>query len=223
MRVNKLVYLHPSRGRPELALKSIETFIDSMKSGIPFSYILSIDDDDPKLEEYLYLYDKKSFVKAITINRNVGVVSAFNRAAMGITDEDLIFGFCDDLEPTEYWDTKLIEFIENRVTTSEYLIHISDGHTLRSDCATIPIISTSLYNKLGYFLHPAYPSHWADNDLLQTAKRLGFVYTCTDFYILHAHPDWGHRPSDEIYQRMARLAPLGQQIYLCRMFEGFPL
>jgi len=196
--VKKLIYLHASRGRPKLALEAIESFIESMESNIPFTYVLSIDTSDPCREEYFQLFTKKPWVNRIIVNDNHNVVEATNKAAEYITNEDLIFNLSDDFEPTPQWDIKLIKFISN-ITTEEYLVHIGDGHQFRMDCAIIQILSTALYRKLGYIFYPEYKSMYADNDLLAVAKALGVAHTCHDFYIYHSHPGFGDRPWDETY------------------------
>jgi len=220
MEPKKLIYLHASRGRPELALEAITSFIASMKSGIPFSYVLSLDEDDPKLPKYMELFKDKDFVKKIVVSANTSVVPATNKAAEYITDEDLIFNLSDDFQPTPFWDVLMLDFIKE-IPTEEYLVHIGDGHQFRMDCAIIQILSTALYRKLGFIFYPGYKSMYADNDLYHTARAMGVAYTCRKFYIYHSHPGFGDRPWDDTYTREDSGMAFGEEMFRKRSAENF--
>lgn len=213
--------LHASRGRPDKAAETAKLFVESLPKGIKFSYILSLDKDDAQLEQYLELFNSLWFKTIIAINDNNGPVEAFNAAAKLIKEDSIIIGVCDDIRPTLDWAEKLLNFIENNVSTKEFFIHISDGHAFRDDCATIAIMSFSLYNLLGNILHPSYTSHLADNDITETVKRLGFRYVCKDFELIHEHPDWGYGQFDDTYLRMRRNIKESEIIYEKRSKRNF--
>lgn len=191
----------------------------------PYLCVLSLDDDDPYLASYFDLFERESCVKIVN-QINKGCCEAINRAAqyMNIYKGDLIVVISDDLIPFAGWDNKLLEFIDQNITKDEFLIHISDGHGFRDDCALIPIMSGALYQKLGYVFYPEYISQFADNDLWNVCHRLGAVYPFRDFAFFHNHPDFGGSlPLDDTYRHSnsSDKIALGRKIWERRCTENF--
>ena len=201
MNINKIAIIHPSRGRPDQSFEIERLTRETSSNKIPIKYILSLDIDDITVGDYRKNFDTTDII--ITVNDNKGYVDACNNAAKLITDEALIFVLSDDFYTPHDWDLLLRDSIL-KIPTEEYLLNVSDKYSNRNDCAVITIISTKLYNRLGWVYCPEYITGWCDNDILEVAKTLGVLYTDFSIVIEHKHPDWlPNIPRDATYLKTA--------------------
>ena len=199
MKLDSILIVHPSRGRPELALKAAQALLSDMTSGIRVSYVFALDLDDPKLNEYLDLIDKTKFSCRVDVGDNDGYVKAVNAGAKLHAGEDLLFGMGDDLLSVNGWDSILKEAVA-RINDDVYLLHVSDIENGK-DCAILQIMSSAMYRMLGWFNYPEYVCMYADNDLLGLARAMGCVHEVkVGFH--HNHPTINPAvPWDETYVR----------------------
>ena len=86
--------VHPSRGRPEIAFKCYNEWKKNAVND--FDYGLSIDADDPKLNEYLSLFDGEN----ICVGNSKNVVDAMNLGASE-SRGDVIVCISDDFSCPE--------------------------------------------------------------------------------------------------------------------------
>ncbi len=73
---------------------------------------------------------------------------------------------------------------------------ISDG-----DIMSLPIMSKSLYERIGYIYHPEFFSLFADNALLDVVKKLDCLIDCRHLLFEHMHYIVGKAPKDATYER----------------------
>ena len=88
----------PSRGRPELAKRMIDTAYETAASDIQF--LIYLNDDDPMLDEYQDTIDKKHY----TIGPNRSTCYSWNLMAEE-AKYDYVFLAGDDIQfKTKHWD-----------------------------------------------------------------------------------------------------------------------
>jgi hypothetical protein len=197
--INKIMFVHPSRGRPEMAVEAIVNIISTMTSGVPYTYYLSLDRDDPKLPGYYSIIESAAHTNLITglvvADNPHEVVQATNRAAALIDDEDVIICQTDDYQCQQGWDRQLMDFAAN--LPDVYLIHCPNFDGTDHHLAWPQIISKALYKKLGYVLYPKYISMGADVDLYEVANKLNAAFLFQPAPFEHKHPRNGRRDFDE--------------------------
>lgn len=204
MKVYKILFIHPSRGRPELGCDSARRIVDAMTTGVDFRYIFSLDLDDPKLPDYFRGFSRLPFLNLALVANNTSTVPAVNLAARQLEKEDLIINVADDFGYSKGWDQRLLRFIDTLVDP-EYLVHVPDmpnAHFI----PVIQIMSSALYRRLGHFFYPGYVSMFADQDLLEACRHLGAVrgYQGESLGFQHLHPAFGCGHWDETYERENR-------------------
>jgi hypothetical protein len=225
MKINKLMIIHASRGRPVRGTVAAQRFIDNMTTKTPFTYYFSLDTDDETKDRYRPHVDRLGFVTETLVEDNKGCVDAVNKAAARLQDEDMLFVNGDDLGTPEGWDKLVLDFVET-IPTDTFLVHFDFYPPNSSNCAIIQCISAGLYRKMGTLFHPEYLSMWADNDLFMTAKAMGAVYKYTGPKInfIHEHPAYGFNIEwDDTYRRTAsaeRFA-FGHALYCRRGEQNF--
>jgi len=110
----------PSRGRPELAKRLVDTANNTAKYQTEFLFYLN--DDDPKLDEYRDLLDEKHY----TIGPNQSTCFSWNQMASK-SNNDIIMLMGDDVQvQTEDWDEK-IKFQFDRYEDKILMVVPSDG------------------------------------------------------------------------------------------------
>ena len=88
----------PSRGRPELAKRMIDTAYDTAAGDIEF--LIYLNDDDPTLQEYKDTIDKKHY----TVGPNRSTCYSWNLMAEK-AKFDYVFLAGDDIQfKTQHWD-----------------------------------------------------------------------------------------------------------------------
>ena len=93
----------PSRGRPQLAKRMIDTAYNTAADDIEF--LIYLNNDDPALEEYKDTIDKKHY----TVGPNRSTCYSWNLMAEKAR-YDYVFLAGDDIQfKTQNWDTKMVE------------------------------------------------------------------------------------------------------------------
>ena len=91
----------PSRGRPELAKRLVDTATATQKHNTEFLFYLN--DDDEKLEEYKDLLDEKHY----TVGPNQSTCYSWNQLA-DRARHDIVMLMGDDVRvQTQDWDEKI--------------------------------------------------------------------------------------------------------------------
>jgi hypothetical protein len=196
--------IHPSRSRP---IKSYDNAMEWMqKAEAPCELIPSIDESDPHKEAYVNLYNGK-----VLISPNTSVVEATNMAAAKSTGDILVY-LSDDFKCFQGWGKAVIA--EFQKYTGPTLIKVDDClQPFHVAVLTIPIMNRELYNKLGYFFHPAYKSMFVDEHLYWRTKRLHAMKLAPHLKFEHCHVSVGKAQNDETYRRSAANWDQGKEVF----------
>lgn len=207
--------LHPSRGRPEQAFSTYQNWMQKAVDK-NIQWVLSVDEDDPKLLQYknllvpelgfkLHLSGTEYFKNIeIIVNPNKNLIQAVN-AGIKYIKGDLVVVVSDDFDCPDEWDRQLLDAAiwhhyprEHR--NEPYAIYINDGISFGRKCMTLPILSKSLIDKSGYIYYPGYDGMFADNDLYEVCEKLGVIIT-KDILFQHKHWVNGMAERDATYNR----------------------
>lgn len=210
--------IHPSRGRAQKAHSTVTYWADRAGDGVSWQHILSCDFDDPQLKEYDELFGAQ---RRRIVNNNKSVVEATNIAARQVTGDILIY-LSDDFKCPDNWGKLVLKEFENE--NRPLLIKVDDClQKFEVPVLTIPIMNRALYERLGYFWHPAYKSMFVDEDLYWTAQKIGALKLCPHLKFPHEHPANGKAPDDETYRRSALNWNQGKAMFAHRKMQGFPV
>lgn len=213
--------IHPSRGRPEKSFNNAREWY--YNSGIhDVEIILSLDNDDPKIEEYISLYESDGQLNCqIIYNDNLSVVDATNKAAEW-TKNDILLYLSDDFKSFSNWGAAVMKELEKE--SRPLLLKVDDClQKFTVPVLTIPIMNRELYEVLRYFWHPEYKSMFVDEDLYWTAHKLNAIKMCPHLKFEHQHVCVGKAPDDETYRRSSANWEQGKAVFARRKAEGFPV
>jgi len=171
----------PSRGRPELAKRLVDTATETQKGETEFLFYLN--DDDPKLEQYRDLLDEKHY----EIGPNQSTCWSWNLMC-DKASHDVVMLMGDDVQVlTKDWDQKIVDQI-NKYEDKILMVVPTDGRmkgtkaldfhepTLWGD-TPLPSAHFAVHknwiNTLGY-LAPPFFWHWhVDSYTQKVARKLG--------------------------------------------------
>jgi glycosyltransferase involved in cell wall biosynthesis len=202
--------IHPSRERCGRAREAIIHWLDNFSGTNSLEYILSIDSDDQQRQCYIDLC--MEFNLRLIINNNRSLVDAANNGCELATGDCFVL-VSDDFGCPLNWDKLLAEKIGN---AEMYGVLINDGITgVDTQIMSLPIISKTLYQKIGYIYHPEFFSLWADNALLDVVNLLNCKIHATDLIFEHYHYSVGKSKRDHTYDRenSKQAHTLGQAAY----------
>lgn len=210
----KISLIHPSRSRPKKASETALEWIS--KAGCEVEYILSLDEDDPKLNEYFEVVKGSKL-----LSNNSSVVEATNHAAK-VSHGDILVYLSDDFKCFDNWGVAVQKEFENE--SRPLLIKVDDClQKFSVPVLTIPIMNRALYERLGYFWHPEYKSMFVDEHLYWTATKLNAMKMCPHLKFEHAHVCVGKAPDDETYRRSAANWEQGKAVFARHKAAGFPV
>lgn len=192
----KFTLIHPSRERAVKAHMTAQRWLMAASGQHEIEYILSLDTDDSQRIEYTNRFN--SFA-TILVNPNRSLVDAVNHAAERATGELLIV-VSDDFDCPDNWDDGLYSVAVNS-DLADFAIHVDDCYSYPKELLTIPILTRSLFQRLGYIYHPDYFSMFADNDLYEVCRKLDCLVDAGHLKFPHNHFANGKSPEDHTYRR----------------------
>ena len=176
----------PSRGRPDLAARMVESINRTVSKPSNVEIMLYLNDDDEKLQEYKQNIDKKYY----TIGPNQSTCLTWNQLA-NKASHDILFLAGDDIQfVTKDWDKNIIRafdqhadkicmvvpFDGNGKGKGKDLLPNNEPYTLtEGDVAGSPhfALHRNWIKALGYFVPPFF-WHWYVDTYTQTvARKLG--------------------------------------------------
>lgn len=215
----KITLLHPSRGRGEKAKATYDFWMQNSSGKIEIEHILSLDESDRQKGEYITLFLHGN--SKIITHSNTCVVEATNEAAKVATGDILIY-LSDDFKCPVNWDVKLVEIFSKVATPA--LVKVDDClQKFHVGVLTIPIMNRALYERLGYFWHPAYRSMFVDEDLYWTVKNNGWMIEAPELKFEHEHWSNGKTTVDETYKKSEANWNQGKEVFRQRKAQNFPL
>ena len=168
----------PSRGRPELAKRLVDTATETQKGETEFLFYLN--DDDPKLEQYQDLLDEKHY----EIGPNQSTCWSWNLMC-DKASHDVVMLMGDDVQVlTKDWDQKIVDQI-NKYEDKILMVVPTDGRMKGTKAldfhepmlwgdTPLPAAHFAVHknwtNTLGY-LAPPFFWHWYVDTYTQTVAR----------------------------------------------------
>lgn len=212
----RFTILHPSR-RPHKANETVCKWFNRYdnKSADDIHYMLSVDTDDPGVNEY----EEHSRMWIIK-NPNRSAVDAINIAAERAPrfSHDILIVVSDDTDCPEGWNNILREAIGNR---KDFLLKVNHG--LANSVVTMPVMDRKFYNRTGYIYYPEYKHLYCDTDLTERAKRLGRLIVRNDILFEHLHPEKTGEPKDALYLKNDATYHQGKELFQQRQKINFGL
>jgi hypothetical protein len=209
--------IHATRGRPPLARQARAVWMDRASGDHNLEYILSVDDDDPSMD------DTSVWPSTVRVVRGAsrGCVDAYNRG-VGASSGQVIVQVHDDLEPPQNWDRLIVERMGD--LTRPVLLQVDDGTTVnptKPNLVTIAIMTRELAGRIGGMWHPGYVSVFCDDDLSEKAILNGWLIKAKD---IQFHHHWGGSDDDDTKRRSYRREnwELGEALFARRKADGFP-
>lgn len=222
-----IAILHPSRGRPEKAFTTMMQWYKD--AGLPetlIEYHLSLDSDDPFLNDYLNLFITQAKRVRVTVRPNKSVVEATNVVA-ALSANDVLIYCSDDFEAPELWLKRLQRIVDDMTRPkSNWVIKPDDAlQKFSKGIITLPIMSRAAYKQLGYFWHPGYASMYVDEDLYWTAKYAEMLILRPDLRFVHHHYTNKRSLYDGTYARTesGEFHHIGKTLFEKRKLQNFPL
>jgi len=205
--------IHPSRGRAVKARKTYLHWINQVMNPDEIEYILSIDDNDPQLDEYLYQFRGYTIVQG----ENTCAVDAINRAAKECKG-DIIIVISDDFECFQNWD----ETINGAFAIHKNkLLKTWDGTQMW--IVTLPIMDRQFYEENGYIYFPKYKHMFCDTDLTHKAELEGKLLYRPSIQFIHRHYTTNESEKDEVSEKADSTWAQGEALYYQRVNECFGL
>ena len=171
--------LCPSRGQPELCAKMVNTA--KALAGTDIEIILYLNDDDPKLQKYFELIDRKH----ITVGPDRSPIYSWNIMAQQAKHEYLFLVGHDGWFETQDWDIKILKYFEPYPDKIAFVYPSVDGLAwdggfLTKDHCPHFCIHKNWVRALGYFLPPHFHHWYVDTWYRDIAKQLGRYIEVTD-------------------------------------------
>jgi len=209
--------IHATRGRPELSREAYELWMAAASGEHTLEYILSVDDDDPTME------DTSGWPDTVKVIRgdNRGNVDAYNRGVWSSAGK-VIVQVHDDVKPPQDWDLLIVDRLGD--LDAPALLQVDDGNPVNPGkpyLVTIAIMTRAYALRVGGLWNPGYVSIYCDDDLSLKALQDGVFIKAPEIKFDHK---WGGADGDETYRRSYRPAnwKTGEALLEKRKAAGFP-
>jgi hypothetical protein len=195
--------LLPTRGRPELARRFLQSVVEQSVHPEDVEVILYMDDDDTPSHGIDY--------PGLNIQRIIGprqTMGAYNSDCLAKSSGEIIVLVNDDMViRTQGWDERLRK-LDASVVDKIYLAYGNDMFK-KGDLCTFPILSRKTCEVLQEPYHRAYRGAFIDYHLMDIFKRLqhaGYarIFYQEDVVFEHLHYRTGKAPIDATYTARGR-------------------
>lgn len=202
--------LHPTRSRPQKSWQTTQKWLGN--AGVPVELIVSVDDDDPKFNEYLLLYGS-----GLLVNKNRSAVDAINNAARSSRGEILIV-VSDDSDCPRNWGQRIMDAAGSK---KDWIMKVNDG--IQRWIITMPIMDRVYYSRFGYIYFDGYFHQFCDTELTHIADIQRRIIKREDLSFPHRHYSVTREKKDEVTLKADATWNQGKQLYLQRVKESFGL
>jgi TusA-related sulfurtransferase len=158
----KYSLIHPTRSRAKKSRETMLKWVRNMKYK-SFELIVSLDADDPELDNYRIMYPKGTYI----VNKNRSCVDAINNAAK-VSDGEILIVVSDDSDCVENWDEMLEKELDGKY---DYVLKTDDS--IQGYIITLPLLDRVYYNRFGYIYHPDFFHMFADTYMTCVADITG--------------------------------------------------
>lgn len=189
-RVNDLLLIVPTRGRPNNVHKFEDAFSATTTDSPDVQLLFAIDDDDPVA--YPLLMDLRAdYIEGPRVRMG----PTLNKVALDNVDNYHVIGFAGDDHRlrTPSWDQRILEVIGDKGIV--YGNDLLQGATL----PTAVFITSNIVKELGYFCLPGALHLFLDNYWKALGEIAGCLTYLDDVIIEHVHPVAGKAEWDEGY------------------------
>lgn len=203
--------VHPTRSRPK---KSFDTISKWMAfAGQEVEVIISLDEDDPKLNEYYSAYHASP--ATILVQKNRSAIDAVNKAA-SVASGNIMIVVSDDFDCPKDWGSRLFLALRGR---RDFVLKTYDG--VQDYIVTLPILDQVYYKRYGYVYHPDYQHLFCDTEFTHVADVNRRLIVRNDITFLHRHHTVTKEKHDEVTKRAEATGRQGEKLYLQRCREKF--
>ena len=215
-----ITIIHPSRQRPEMALQTKKNWMQNAIHKSSIEYILSIDNNDPTLYDYNWMFSHEYDTK-IKYNNNWSAMEAINVVAPQSIG-NLIVVVSDDFDCFEGWDEYLLSHLQG---DSDYIVKTSDGYMNSDWLITLPIMDRAYYNRFGYVYHPEYKHMWSDTEMTTVGHMLGKIVDLqnSNAVFKHRHYTINEMQKDAVNEKNDATWNQGKSLFLERFDKDFDL
>lgn len=212
--------IHPSRQRPEMALQTKKNWMQNAIHKSSIEYILSIDNNDPTLYDYNWMFSHEHDTK-IKYNNNWSAIEAINVVAPQSIG-NLIVVVSDDFDCFEGWDEYLLSHLQG---DTDYIVKTSDGYMNSDWLITLPIMDRAYYNRFGYVYHPEYKHMWSDTEMTTVGHMLGKIIDLqnSNAVFKHRHYSINEMQKDAVNEKNDATWNQGKSLFLERFDRNFDL
>lgn len=197
-----LIFLVPTRGRPQAAKELAEAFRDTCAADTALIFV--VDKDDPEQGEY-NTNDVRVNHAGLHLVSSTGMVQALNYAATMQASRDdphapFAIGFMgDDHRPrTVGWDQEYLDALRELGTGIVYGNDLYQGEKIPTQCA----MTADIVRALGYMAPPTLRHMYVDNYWADLAANADCLVYLPDVVVEHMHPVVGKAEWDEGYRRV---------------------
>jgi len=179
-----------------------------------FEFILSVDVDDPELQNYRRLFSDCIIVEG----NNRSVTDAVQKGCKIATGEMLMI-FSDDFETMPSgWDWMIKKAVKDK---EFYALKVYDE--IHRWIHTIPIIDRKLYEYLGHIYNPIYLHMFGDTELACIGDLLDITITRNDIRFPHHQFTRYPKTKDHINDRNNSFWVQDEKVFLERWKNNFGL
>lgn len=213
----KISILTPTRNRPQLVRRMIESFKENTVDLTSVELLFFVDSDDPQVETIEKIFNDgytQGFVRYI-IDEPCSRGKAWNRLAEIAYGDNLYMGNDDLVCKTKGWEES---FLRWTLTFNDalYLLWADDGINGRKHAA-FPMVSRKWYETLGYFVPEQFLTVYPDTWLYYIAKMIGRASFVPAVMIRHLHFTQNKNLYDDTYDRARKD---GQVVADKKLFES---
>lgn len=217
----KISIIHASRQRPLMAYETYKKWKHNALNIPEVEYILSLDNDDPTLQQYNWEFRGVLDIQ-FEYNNNKSAIDAINIAAKN-ANGDLFVVVSDDFDAFFGWNQFLLENLQDK---HDFIVKTNDGYLGNNWLITLPILDREYYNRFGYIYYPEYNHLWCDTEMTVVAKMLGKTIDLqhfTDKVFKHNHHTIGLMEKDEIAVKNDSTWDQGKSLFLERYDADFSI
>jgi len=195
---DSILTICPSRERPDVCIKMIESFWNTAKSA---KLVIYLDKDDPKRKEYFKIIsiseEKRKPLPRFHINKRMTTTAIFNKALKQYPDYKYYLLINDDvIFETKNWDISFIKHLEKK---NGGVVYAND--LLNINLPTFPCIDARMAKALGWLQLPTLNHLYGDNVWHYIATKLNKLFFMK--HIVIEHRTWMNKKSqvDNVYKR----------------------
>lgn len=217
--MKKITIIHPSKGRPEMAMKTIANWMGKAKFPNDIQYILSIDTEDCALYWNALIKEKVDIDGLCKASDNKSAIEAINKV-VHLAKSDLFIVVSDDFDCFQDWDEYLLTRL---IDCNDFIVKTYDGE--QDWLITLPIMDRTYYNRFGYIYHPDYKHMFSDTEMTTVAHYLNKVIDLQSNInvFTHNHYTTGAMEKDKINEKNDATWSQGEELFRERLSRDFDL